>query len=115
MKKKTQIIKIRGLLIAYSSNLITIYNSFTIINEKAKYEICKEILNKIKDFNTERTLESLVNEWEVHNLFWNLGLFKKHTIDCDLESEQSKFYTILYKYLSIIARKVNKRWQKKKY
>lgn len=62
MKKKRQIIKIRGLSIGYTSDMVTIYNSYTVTSEKAKYEICEEILNKIKNYDSQRTIKSLVDE-----------------------------------------------------
>ena len=44
----------------------------------------------------KRTDKSLIKEWHVHNVLYNLHLFRTHTKDVDLNYPQSKIIEIAY-------------------
>ena len=44
----------------------------------------------------KRTDSSLIKEWYVHNVLYNLHLFRTHTKDVDLNYPQSKTIEIAY-------------------
>ena len=44
----------------------------------------------------KRTNSSLIKEWFVHNVLYNLHLFREHTKDVDLNYPQSKIIEIAY-------------------
>ena len=44
----------------------------------------------------KRTDSSLIKEWRVHNVLYNLHLFRTHTKDVDLNYPQSKIIEIAY-------------------
>lgn len=44
----------------------------------------------------KRTDSSLIKEWRVHNVLYNLHLFRTHTKDVDLNYPQSKTIEIAY-------------------
>ena len=48
-----------------------------------------------------RTIKDMVYEWCVHNLFYDLHLFRSHTETVDMEANQKKYLKILYKCFSI--------------
>lgn len=43
-----------------------------------------------------RDVKSYIREIKAHNLLYKLGLFRKHTIDTDLEEEQKFFIKLLW-------------------
>jgi hypothetical protein len=64
-----------------------------------------EALNTTTLYKTKRSMTSLIDEWIAHNLLFKLNLFRKHTKDCNFESNQKihiKFsYFILGKIVKI--------------
>lgn len=52
----------------------------------------------------KRTDESLITEWHVHNVLYNLHLFRKHTKDVDLNYPQSKIMEIAYSIIGIFLK-----------
>lgn len=70
--------------VKYTKTLTIIYDSYLI------KDVAKEVRNIIKkrvdlDYITTRTLKSYIREAKAHNRLYKLGLFKKHTKNCDLE------------------------------
>lgn len=47
-----------------------------------------------------RSIMSCFNEWIAHRRLYKLGLFKKHTKDCDLSADESYFRRVCYWILS---------------
>ena len=83
---------------AVSKNSIHIEDSYLI----SKNEFGNE-LKKIEDLYAGetsvfkyRTYESLEKEWAVHNLCYNLHLFRSHTKDVDLNYPQIWYESCLY-------------------
>ena len=68
-----------------------IQDSYRITKKKQKQEIAQLML----DYNTvnpvspawNRTLDSLVKEWGIHNNVYKTGLFQSNTADCDFNNE----------------------------
>lgn len=88
-----------------SKNSIHIEDSYLI----SKNEFVNE-LKKIEDSYTGeidvftyRTYESLEKEWAVHNLCYNLHLFRSHTKDVDLNYPQIWYESCLYNILGGIS------------
>lgn len=46
-----------------------------------------------------RNEKSYIKEIKAHNRLYNLGLFKSHTQDCDLEEDQKLIYKIIYELI----------------
>ena len=82
--------KVRGLKIYYSTTDLNIINSYQIHNIKKMEAILTEALEKAENYATNRDMNSLINEWIAHNVFYKLHLFRKHTKDCNFENEQKK-------------------------
>ena len=83
---------------AVSKNSIHIEDSYLI----SKNEFDSE-LKKIEDLYAGeidvfkyRTYKSLEKEWAVHNLCYNLHLFRTHTKDVDLNYPQKWYESFLY-------------------
>ena len=79
-----------------SKNNIHIIDSYLI--SKNEFD---SILKKIEDTGETdvfkyRTYKSLKREWAVHNLCYNLHLFKSHTKDVDLNYPQIWYESFLY-------------------
>lgn len=86
--------------VRYKYNSIT--NNIKIINSlrlKTKKEI-NDFLDSVPLEKVNRTKKSALNEWIAHNRLYQLGLFKKHTCDCDLTKNESLFRRIGYWFLS---------------
>lgn len=87
------------MLIKVSKNNIHIEDSYK-VNRKDDMQI---VLTDIRaDYSLEesdvlkRTDKSLIKEWYVHNVLYNLNLFREHTKDVDLNYPQSKIIEIAY-------------------
>lgn len=84
---------ILGVKIQYDENNIRIIDSYKVKLEADMVIILK--IFKIKEnYKSKRTVTSWIREWKAHNRLYNLGLFKEHTRDCDLE-ENEKWYRLL--------------------
>ena len=91
---------------------VTLKREGTHINDSAFVKSKKEIRDFLLALREQcdpemavvvRDLESQVREWRVHNLFYNLHVFRSRTKDVDLELHQSWmrevfcwFFNILY-------------------
>ena len=80
----------------YDPNM-KIIDSYQITKKKQQKEIAQLMLN----YNTanpvsptwNRTLDSLVKEWEIHNNVYKTGLFQSNTADCDFNNgDEGKGY-----------------------
>ena len=64
--------------------------SWRITSEAQQREIAKLLLdyNKANPVTPpwKRTLESIVSEWQLHNLAYSLGYKRDHSADCDLNN-----------------------------
>ena len=83
-------------------NCITIKDSYKIskteFDEKIKYLRSNYISDVFKRSNF-----SLKMEWAVHNLLYNLGIFKKRTKDVDMEYPLSWCLKIGYTIFGLIS------------
>lgn len=79
----------------YKDDLTKIYNSYLVKDTSKKID---EIINKRKEkgLNINRTHRSYVCELKAHNRLYKLGLFKKHTKNCDLEEDIKWWKEIIY-------------------
>lgn len=87
------------MLINVSKNNIHIENSCE-VNTREDMQM---VLNDIRANHSleesdvlKRTDSSLIKEWRVHNVLYNLHLFRTHTKDVDLNYPQSKTIEIAY-------------------
>ncbi len=96
--------KVKGLKIFYSNKDLNIIDSYQICNIKKMENILTDALEKADEYNTHRTMDSLINEWITHNLFYKLHLFRKSTKDCNFESEQK----IIIKIICFIFSRISK-------
>lgn len=87
------------MLINVSKNNIHIEDSYE-VNTKEDMQI---VLTDIRANHSleesdvlKRTDSSLIKEWRVHNVLYNLHLFRTHTKDVDLNYPQSKITEIAY-------------------
>ncbi len=77
-------------------------NNIKVINYYAidsKNEIIKFLAGAHLEF-IDRSIMSCLNEWIAHRRLYKLGLFKKHTKDCDLSADESYFRRVCYWILS---------------
>lgn len=68
-------------------------NSFRIIYKEDMEDLLNEYRHKYNSsifsnfIINRRSIKSMVYEWAAHNLLYQLGLFKSHTKDVDLDDE----------------------------
>ena len=86
--------KIKGLKMFYSTSELTIIDSYQIHNIKKMETILTEALEKAENYITNRNMNSLINEWIAHNVFYKLHLFRKYTKDCNFKKTQNKISLI---------------------
>ena len=92
-KRIMQHIKILRVEIEYNEENVRIKDSYKIRTK----EYMKLILTQFKirtGFKSKRSIDSWIKEWKSHNRLYRLGLFRKHTVDCDLE-ENEKFHRLI--------------------
>ena len=96
--------KVRGLKMCYTTLDLNIIDSYQIHSIKKMKAILTEALEKAEDYITDRTMDSLVNEWIAHNVFYKLHLLRKYSKNCNLESKQKTIMKIIYFIFSIFTR-----------
>ena len=81
-----------------SKNNIHIENSYLISKKEFDNELKKieDLYVGKTDVFKYRTYKSLKKEWAVHNLCYNLHLFRSHTKDVDLNYPQIWYEPFLY-------------------
>ncbi len=82
-----------------------IYYSYNIDTLKEMKEVIMLILEYEKNYpsNWDRTYESMLNEWYIHNLFYKLGLIQERSESVDFNNDdETKFNN---KILSLILNK----------
>ena len=93
-------------------NVVEIYESKAVVkncytlSRDDIYKVAIYINSKWKDLNIHnRSVESIVSEIELHKVLYNLGMFKSHTIDADIESTKDErlIVRISYKIIQILG------------
>lgn len=81
--------------VRYYKNKTKIYDSYLLTNVPKQVE---SIINKRVDMglDTTRTLKSYIRETKAHIRLYKLGLFRKHTKNCDLEEDIKWWKKIAY-------------------
>ena len=93
-------ITINGVKIKYDRKGVSIINSCKVTNTEDMIIILR--LFQLKTYyKSRRTLKSWVKEWKAHNRLYKLGLFRKHTKDCDLEENEKWWRLLAYQFLGI--------------
>lgn len=87
--------------ITYTKTCTKIYDSYLLGSDYLIRKVAVEIATTriIKNLPQTRTERSYCNEIKAHNRLYNLGLFRSHTKDTDLEEPISKFKEIIYSIL----------------
>ena len=83
------------------SQVITIKNSYLITKDADKKQILTEIA---ADKLINRSMASLLCEWKAHNAMHQLGLFKSHTTDTDLDKDEKLWRRICYWFLALLEK-----------
>ena len=91
---------IRNVKIIYNSDNVQIVNSYKIRNLEYMEWILKEFIKRT-GYESKRSVKSWIKEWKTHNRLYRLGLFRKHTKDCDLEEKEKLHRLIAYQILGI--------------
>jgi len=80
-----------------------IEDSYEIKLAKSMKNIVEEIIftREARMLPVTRSVNSYVREWKGHNRLYRLGLFRKHTKDCDLNENNSIFEELLWFILGI--------------
>ena len=86
--------------IRYLKSKTIIYDSHLMKNVKKQVE---DIINERIDINypTTRSLKSYIAETKAHNRLYKLGLWKKHTKNCDLEEDIKLWKEIVYRIIGV--------------
>ena len=86
-------------------NVVEIYESKAVVkncytlSRDDIYKVAIYINSKWKDLNIHnRSVESIVSEIELHKVLYNLGMFKSHTVDADIESTKDERLIVRISY-----------------
>lgn len=81
--------------VKYTKTLTTIYSGYLMKNVSQEV---KKIIEKRqeKKLPISRTLKSYIRETKAHIRLYKLGLFRKHTKNCDLEENIKLWKEIIY-------------------
>lgn len=92
-------ITIRGVEIQYDKNNVRIIDSHK-VKEKNMRNILEWFLIKTC-YKSRRSLDSWLKEWKAHNRLYKLGLYRSHTIDCDLNENEQWWRLLVYSIIGI--------------
>lgn len=95
--------KIKGFKIIITRDSILIQDSYKLSNINKMKDILKEILTNTTEYNTKRSLKSLIREWVSHNLLYKIHFFRKHTKDVNLEKNINIILKIGYFLISFFS------------
>lgn len=86
--------------VQYTRKMTIIYDSYLMADVKKQVE---DIINERVDMglDTTRTLKSYIRETKTHNRLYKLGLFRKHTKNCDLEENIKWWKEIIYRIIGL--------------
>ena len=90
---------VHDLIVQVSSNNIKIIDSYKLNNKKEMKAVIEKILSKVPIYIRTRSVDALVREWRSHNILYKLGLFRTHTADCDLETNEKTHRRFIYFFL----------------
>lgn len=91
-------INILGVKIQYNNSNVRIINSYKVKSRAYMKMVLQEFL-KQTGYKSKRSIKSWLKEWKAHNRLYNLGLYKTHTVDCDLEENEKLHRLIIYEFL----------------
>lgn len=91
-------IEINKVKIRYDNKNIKIIDSYKVTDTFTMIYILQRFL-EVTHFKSKRTLKSWIKEWKSHNRLYKLGLFRTHTIDCDLEENEKIHRLIAYQII----------------
>ena len=93
---KTIIIK--DTVIHYDESVVSIEDSYKITCEDEMFDILTKFEYETK-YYSKRSIISWIKEWKSHNRLYKLGLFRKHTKDCDLEENEKWWRLLIYEII----------------
>ena len=78
---------------------IKIINSYLITDKETQNDILNIILAYENEYPSswERSIETMREEWKVHNVLYGLNIRKSSTTDVDFENNEEKVYKLLAK------------------
>lgn len=93
-------------------NVVEIYESKALVKDCYTlsridiYKVSIYINTKWKDLNIHnRSIESIASEIKLHKVLYNLGMFKTHCVDADIETTEDErlIVRISYKIIQILG------------
>ena len=90
--------KIHNLICTVSKYNINVQDSYQVMDKKEIAEILHIIEHRYPECEVfkVRKWNNLISEWRAHSRLYNWGLFKSHTKDVDLDTEEPWWRRILY-------------------
>lgn len=88
------------ILVVINDTYFTIFDSYKIKNDTCKFLFLEQILTDHPNITKARKTRTLLNEWKVHNAFYNRGWFIKSTKGTDFEYKQNWFLSLVYSLCS---------------
>ena len=92
----------KGIIYYLSEDNCCIEQSYLIRSRAVMEDFCANVLPE--SFLKARTINSYVAEWRAHNLLYNLHLFVKHTVETDLNPNESLLRRFFFRILSLFYR-----------
>ena len=92
-------ITIKGVEIQYNKDNVKIIDSYK-VKEKDIENILEWFIVRT-GYISKRSLSSWIREWKAHNRLYKLGLYRSHTVDCDLEENEKWWRLLVYSIIGI--------------
>lgn len=94
---------IAGFICNITNNNIQIKDSYTVLNKEIMNSVLNTIKRKYPDCKVFeiREWDNLLSEWKAHSRLYKWGLFKSHTKDVDLDTDEPWWRRILYSILGV--------------
>lgn len=82
---------------------VTIYDSYKVMDKNKMNEILYAIKSKHPDCKVfeVRKWNNLISEWKAHSRLYKWEMFKSHTKDVDLDTDEPLWRRILYAIIGI--------------
>ena len=94
-----------------SDTILTIHESWQINSLRGMLQTLQRIRQEQegKDYHILlRTNRNVIEEWIVHNFFYDLHVLRSHTRTVDLEDPQRWYFRIAYHLVACINRRISK-------
>ena len=94
-----------------TNHVLSIYESYQENSLRGMMTLLREVreANSENDYEVlKRSDRGIIEEWIVHNLFYDLHVLRDHTRTVDLEAPQAWYFRIAYHLVFVFNRRIRR-------